>query len=77
MCNHYGSNSKSDPPNVDTFCDCDSADERSGSISRPEAKILTYPLISIERLSSLDSSVGRAVDSGVRGPGFKSRQEQF
>ena len=60
---------------LDMACRGDSADERSGSISRPEANILSVPLISIETSSSLDSSVGRAVDSSARGPGFKSRQE--
>ena len=56
-------------------CDSDSAGERSGSISRPEAKILSYPLISTVKPLSLDSSVGRAVDSSARRPVFKSRQE--
>ena len=60
---------------LDMACRGDSADERSGSISRPEAKILSYPLISTVEPLSLDSSVGRAVDSSARGPGFKSRQE--
>ena len=49
----------------------------SGSISRPEAKIPSFALISTVKPSSLDSSVGRAVDSSARGPGFKSSQEHF
>ena len=58
-------------------CDSDSAGERSGSISRPEAKILSIPLISTGKSSSLDSSVGIALVSCARGPGFKSRPGQL